>query len=195
MLGSGSGSSSGWKVGYRFASNKNQNTNPHPDPHQGDKSNPDPHQRDADLQHWIGRKAERVTDPHHFALHRIDANLRSLVHRPSRTPLWDFPTVHGSPRLHLETLKLLNFDFKADRIMLFTPMRIRIQLTRIMWIRIRKPGERTELVQHSAWRGSSQRRNIATRTGHTNDMLWLYRSPVWRRRSFSQSHQECRLPL
>jgi hypothetical protein len=30
---------------------KNQNPNPHPDLHQGDKSNPDPHQSEADSQH------------------------------------------------------------------------------------------------------------------------------------------------
>ncbi len=34
----------------------------------------------------------------------------------------------------------------------------------------------TELVQHSAQRGNSHRHNVAT--GHTVDIVWLYRSPL-----------------
>jgi hypothetical protein len=102
-----------------------------------------------------------------------DARKYANTSKPSRAPLM---RLSNCPRLHLEPLNLLNFDFNADRIMLFTTMRIRIKLPKIMWIRIRYPGERTELEQRSAGRGSSHRRNIAT--GPTNDIIWLYRSPI-----------------
>jgi hypothetical protein len=48
-------------------------------------------------------------------------------------------SVHGPPRLYLEPLKLLNFDFNADQDSFFTLMWIRILLPKIMRIRIRNP--------------------------------------------------------
>jgi hypothetical protein len=50
--------------------------------------------------------------------HQSDASVRPMVSRPSRAPFFSldasFISVHCYPRLHLEPLKLLNFDFIAD---------------------------------------------------------------------------------
>ncbi len=42
---------------------------------------------------------------------KCDANPRPLVHRPSAAP---FMSIHSSPRLHFEPVKLQNFDLNAD---------------------------------------------------------------------------------
>jgi hypothetical protein len=50
--------------------------------------------------------------------HQSDANLRALVFRPFTASFLSLNasivSVHGPPRLHFETLKLLNFDNNAD---------------------------------------------------------------------------------
>ncbi len=55
-------------------------------------------------------------------------------------------SIHGPSLLWFEPLKLLNFDLDAYPDPLFTLMRIRIQLPKIMRIRIRNPGQNSRKV-------------------------------------------------
>jgi hypothetical protein len=79
------------------------------------------------------------------APHQSDADLRPLVYRP---PGFRFEpilyasilSVHGPPWFRFEPLKLMNFDCNADRDPAFSLIRVRIQLSKIMPIRIRIPG-------------------------------------------------------
>jgi hypothetical protein len=76
------------------------------------------------------------------ALHQSDPNQRSLVYRLSRAPFLastsPFVGAHGPTRRRFEPLKLLKFDFYADKH--FTQMQIRIWRPIKMRIRIRNPG-------------------------------------------------------
>ncbi len=71
------------------------------------------------------------------APHRSDANLRLLVYRSSRAPFLastpPFVSFYGiPPRLHLELVKILNFDPNPD--LAFTLGRIQILLHKIIRI-------------------------------------------------------------
>jgi hypothetical protein len=81
--------------------------------------------------------SDHDSDP---APHQSDANLRPLVFMDSILSLHaSIVSVQVPPRLHFESLKLLNFDLMRIRIQLFTLVRIRIQLPKIMRIRTYNP--------------------------------------------------------
>ncbi len=69
--------------------------------------------------------------------HQSDSNLRPLVYKPSRVSFCDPPRLHGPTWLNFKPLKLLNFDSGSSLL----HMRIRIQLPKIMQIRLRNPAQ------------------------------------------------------
>ncbi len=97
----------------------------------------DPHNFNADPDPAFHFNADPDPDPaFHFNAdpdldlvpHQSDGNLQTLEYRPSKASI---VSVLGPPRVYIEPLKLLNFDFNAhpDPYPAFTVMRIRIQLS------------------------------------------------------------------